>query len=212
MRILILGATGSVGRHLLPQSLALGHEVTVLVRDPSKLPTKLPTQPHLKIIPGDALDPGALDRAVQDQDAVIYALGRSRHSQPTTLFSDSTRLLLEAMRKHRVPRLVAITGIGAGDSKGHGSLFYNYFVFPFFTKKTYEDKDRQEALIRASDCDWIIVRPASFTDGPRRGNLRALTEMKGVTVGSISRADTAAFVLEQLTNDRFLRQAPLVGY
>ncbi len=208
MRVLILGATGSLGRHLLPQALAQGHAVSVLARDASKIGEAA----GLRILPGDALRAEDLDGAVAGQDAVIYALGRSQHSQATTLFSDSTRLLIEAMRRHGVRRLVAITGIGAGDSKGHGGWLYDWVIYPLFTRKTYEDKDRQEALIRASELDWVIVRPASFTDGPRGGKLRAETKLDGVTMAKISRADTAAFVLEQLSSDRYLRQTPLVGY
>lgn len=64
------------------------------------------------------------------------------------------------MKKHGVRRLVALTGIGAGDSKGHGGLFYDRIIYPFFIKPIYEDKDRQEQLIRESDLDWVIVRPA----------------------------------------------------
>ena len=77
-----------------------------------------------------------------------------------------------------VVRLVCITGVGAGDSKGHGGFLYDKIVFPCFTKETYVDKDRQEALIGESSLDWIILRPASFTNGPLRGNLRALTDLR----------------------------------
>jgi putative NADH-flavin reductase len=209
MKVLILGATGSIGRHLVPQALALGHEVTALVRDPSKLGVR---HEHLRVVTGDALDPTAVDAAVRGQEAVIFSLGRSNHRAPTTMFSDATRILIHAMETQGVRRLVCITGIGAGDSRGHGGFLYDKIIFPWFTIETYVDKDRQEALIGESSLDWIIVRPASFTDGPQRGNLRALTDLKGITIRSISRADTAAFVLEQLRSDTYLRKAPLVGY
>ncbi len=209
MKIVILGSTGSIGRHLAPKALALGYEVTVLVRDPSKLEVQ---SEHLHIVTGDALDPAAVEAAVRGQDAVIFSLGRSNHRAPTTMFSDATRILIHAMEAHGVRRLVCITGIGAGDSRGHGGFFYDYVIFPWFTRETYVDKDRQESLIRASSLDWIIVRPASFTDGPEAGHLRALTSLKGITIRSISRADTAAFVLAQLQSDTYLRQTPLVGY
>jgi len=126
MRLLILGASGTIGKFLLPQAQLLGHEVTVLVRDPSKLKYK-PT----RVIVGDALDPVAIDKALEGQQAVIYALGTL--SQPA-FFSTSTQLLIEAMRRHNVPRLIAITGIGAGDSKGHGSVYDN-IIYPLFTEK-----------------------------------------------------------------------------
>jgi putative NADH-flavin reductase len=209
MKVLILGATGSIGRHLVPQALALGHEVTALARDPSKFDVRLE---RLRVATGDALDPVAVDVAVSAQDAVIFSLGRSNHRTPTTMFSDATRILIHAMETHGVRRLVCITGIGAGDSKGHGGFLYDNIIFPWFAKETYADKDRQEALIRESSLDWIVVRPASFTNGPQRGNLRALTDLNGVTIRSISRADAAAFVLAQLRSDTYLRQTPLIGY
>jgi putative NADH-flavin reductase len=209
VKILILGATGSIGRHLVPQALALGDEVTVLIRDPSKLELR---HEHVRVVIGDALDPVAVGAAVRGQEAVIFSLGRSNHRVPTTMFSDAIRILIHAMETQSVRRLVCITGIGAGDSRGHGGFLYDKIIFPWFTKETYVDKDRQEALIRDSSLEWIIVRPASFTDGPPKGNLRALTDLKGVTIRSISRADTAAFVLQQLRSDTYLRKTPLVGY
>ena len=209
MNVLILGATGSVGRHLVPQALAQGHEVTTLVRNPAKLETR---HERLRVLQGDALDARAVDAAVQGQDAVIFALGRSNHRKPTTMFSDATHILVTAMEKHGVKRLVCITGIGAGDSRGHGGFWYDRLIFPLITKQTYLDKGRQEELIRNSSLDWIIVRPASFTNGPLRGNLRVATDLDSVTIRSISRADTAAFVLQQLTDNFYLRKTPLVGY
>jgi putative NADH-flavin reductase len=209
MNVLILGATGSVGRHLVPQALAQGHEVTTIVRNPAKLETR---HERLRVLQGDALDARAVDAAVQGQDAVIFALGRSNHRKPTTMFSDATRVLVTAMEKHGVKRLVCITGIGAGDSRGHGGFWYDRLIFPLITKQTYLDKGRQEELIRNSSLDWIIVRPASFTNGPLRGNLRVATDLDGVTIRSISRADTAAFVLQQLTDNTYLGKTPLVGY
>jgi len=209
MKVLILGATGSIGRHLVPQALAQGHEVTALVRDPSKLEAR---HERLRIVTGDALDPAAVDAAARGQEAVIFSLGRSNHRAPTTMFSDATRILIHAMQTAGVRRLVCITGIGAGDSRGHGGFLYDRIIFPWFTKETYADKDRQEALIRESSLDWIIMRPASFTNAPQRGNLRAVTDLNNVTIRSISRADAAAFILEQLRGDRYLCKTPLVGY
>lgn len=133
MKILILGATGSIGKHLVPQALALGHEVTALVRDLSKLEAR---HERLRIVTGDALDPVAVDAVVRGQEAVIFSLGRSNHRARTTMFSDATRILIHAMEAQGVRRLVCITGIGAGDSKGHGGFLYDKIIFPWFTKET----------------------------------------------------------------------------
>lgn len=209
MKVLILGATGTLGPHLVSEALATGHEVTVLARDPSKITL---SRERLHVLKGDALDATAVDAAVRGQDSVILSLGRKYRRKPTTLFSDATRILVDAMHRHGVRRLVAITGIGAGDSRGHGGFLYDRIIFPLVLKHTYADKNRQEALIRGSDLDWVIVRPASFTNGLLRDRLRIATDLKGVTIRRISRADVAAFVLDQLTNDRCVRKSPLIGY
>src|SRR5688500_4798189 len=148
-RVLVLGATGSVGRILIPTLVRRGHSVTVLVRNRGKLVA----ESAVRIFDGDALDSAAVNRAAADQDAVVYALG-SRRLGPTRFFSESTTVLLEAMERHGVRRLVAITGVGAGDTKGHGGLLYDHILYPLFTRRIYEDKDRQKALIRRSEVDW----------------------------------------------------------
>ncbi len=209
MKILVLGATGSIGRKIVPQALNLEHGVRVLVRDPAKLKLK---HHSLKVLAGDALDAGCVERALEDCEAVIYALGSNHVGKATTLFSDTTRILIQAMENAGVRRLIAITGIGAGDSKGHGGWFYDWIIYPFFTKQIYADKDVQEDLIRQSKLDWIIVRPAAFNNGPHGGRLRATDQLDGVTISTISRQDAAAFVLDQLNSDRWLRKTPLVGY
>lgn len=204
MKLLILGATGSVGRLVASQALERDYEVTALVRSPGKI-----TEPRVRIIVG-SLDEASLEKALAGQDAVVYALG----SKPgaTTLFSDSTRALLPAMQKQGVRRIVAITGIGAGDSKGHGGFLYDCFIYPLITRKIYQDKDRQEALLKASDRDWVVVRPAAFTNGPLTRTWRATDDLRGVTIRWISRADVASFTLDQVTSDEWLRRTPLVGY
>jgi putative NADH-flavin reductase len=79
-------------------------------------------------------------------------------------------------------------------------------------KRMYDDKDRQEALIEASDADWTIVRPGFLTNGPLTGQYRVLTDLDGITAGAISRADVAHFILQELQTGRYLRHAPLLTY
>jgi putative NADH-flavin reductase len=144
---------------------------------------------------------------VSGQDAVLSSLGTRSIFGRVVIFSEGTKNLLNAMTNRGVRRLICITGIGAGDSRGHGGFLYDKLVLPIFLKRIYDDKDRQEELIRKSDLDWIIVRPGFLTDGPQTGNYRVLTDLTGVTVGRISRADVAAFMLAQLQSDQYLRRA-----
>jgi putative NADH-flavin reductase len=168
MRVLVLGATGRVGKLIVEQALARGHAVTALLRDPRKVGD---LAGRLLAIEGDALDRNAVERSVEGQDAVIYALGAGNVRQ-TNLFSASTQILVNAMERHRIRRLIAITGVGAGDTKGHGGFLYDRVIYPLFTRKIYEDKDRQEALIRATALDWVLLRPAPFQEKVPREDLR----------------------------------------
>ncbi len=207
MKFLLIGATGLTGEAIVKQGLAQGHDITALVRDASKVAV---SDPHLHLVVGDILKTQDVDAAMAGQDAVICSLGTGLTFKHVTLFSDGTRHLLDAMRKHAVRRIVCITGIGAGDSRGHGGFFYDRIIEPTVLRTVYEDKDRQEAQLRGSDRDWIIVRPGMLTNGDATGTYRVLLDLTGVTVGKVARADVAAFVLQQLATDDFLRKTPLL--
>ena len=127
-----------------------------------------------------------------------------------TLLSTATRVLVNAMNAEHVSRLVCITGIGAGDSVGHGSFLFDKVIFPFLLQNVYADKNRQEAAIRNSGLDWILVRPSVLSDKPGRGSIRALTDLSDFPGGTISRRDVATFVLDQLHTDAWLRRSPLI--
>jgi putative NADH-flavin reductase len=207
MNIVIVGATRGIGRQLLEQTLTSGHTVTALVRNPQELSTQ---RERLKIIQGDILDSDSVSLAMTGQDAVCCTIGVKIPWIRVTVFSEGTKNLLQAMERSGVKRLVCVTGIGAGDSKGHGGFLYDSIFLPFLLRTIYADKDRQESLIKASGVDWTIVRPGFLTNGPLTENYRILTNMAGVTAGRISRADVAHFMLKTLESKHYLRQTPLL--
>jgi len=204
-RVLIVGASGGTGRQLVTQALERGHVVTVLVRNPLKLPIE---HPQLQIIQGDVLDYASVDAAVRGQDVVISALGHKRFFYPTRILSEGTRNLLRAMENHGVPRLICETSLGIGDSVGHMGLYFTLFVIPVILPFYFWDKTRQERLIAASKLEWVIVRPGMLTNGEKRNVYR-----HGRNIGNflwtvrISRADVADFMLNQTANDMYLRTA-----
>ena len=188
-RILVLGATGPTGRHIVAEALRRGHDVTALIRSPDKSADLA----GVRLVQGDARDEAALREAVTDQDAVVSALGTPASPlKDVTLLSEATRALVAAMRSKGVARLVAITGIGAGDSRGHGGFVFDRLIYPLLLRHVYADKDRQERVIRDSGLDWTIVRPGRLTDGPATGSVRIAPRLPS---GEISRADVAAVIV-----------------
>ncbi|WP_425964701.1 NAD(P)-dependent oxidoreductase [Rhizobium nepotum] len=162
-KTLILGATGPTGRHVVSQALARGYDVTVLVRSPGKAADLK----GAKFVVGDARDEKALRQAVKGRDAVIIALGTPASPfKEVTLLSAATRALVRLMKAEQVSRLITITGIGAGDSKGHGGFLFDNVIFPLLLRHVYADKNRQEAIIRESGLDWTVVRPSILNNKP----------------------------------------------
>lgn len=209
MKIGIIGATRGIGQALLNLGLQSNHDVTVLVRDPTRLEV---ADPRVKIIRGDILDPDAVKALVTGQDAVCSCIGILPTWKPVNVFSRGAANILAAMGEGSPQKLVAVTGIGAGDSKGHGGFFYDRLFNPLLLRTIYLDKDREEALIKASRIQWMIVRPGFLTNGPRTGKYRAIVKLAGVKAGKISRMDVADFILKELKKPRHFRKTPLLTY
>jgi len=209
MKLLVIGATRGIGRHLVVQAVDENHKVRVLVREPSRLPDG---HGWMDVVKGDIRDRAAVERAVKNQQAVCITIGVKPTRKPVTVFSEGTKNVIEAMTHSAVKQLICVTGIGAGDSKNHGGFFYDRIFNPLLLKTIYADKDRQEALVRNSNLEWVIVRPGFLTNGLLTGTYRVLVDLAGVTAGKISRADAAHFILRELKEKAYLSKTPLLTY
>ena len=208
-KVLVLGATGGTGRHIVAQAIARGYGVTVFARNAEKAKGL----DGAEVVLGDALDQTALRRALQGQDAVISALGTPASPfREVTLLSTAPRALTEAMQHQGVRKLVAITGIGAGNSRGHGGFLFDRIIMPLLLRKVYADKDRQETIIARCGLDYVIVRPTVLNDKPPRGTVRALLDLNGFNGGTIARADVAGFALDQVESEAYLGKTPLITW
>jgi len=164
------------------------------------------------VVAADPTDAAALRALVAGQQAVVISLGTAP-GRRTTLFSDVTAKLIPAMAAEGAKRLIAITGVGAGETRGHGGFFYDRIIYPLFTRPFYQDKDRQERLIRDSALDWVLVRPAPFKATAGSAPLQVLTAIKPDTaLRRITRDEVASFVLDQLADDRYLRTPVFIGH
>lgn len=208
MRLFVLGASGGVGSIVLKEAVRRGHSVTAQTRSADKVAKTV----AVNVVVGSPTDQSFLGRHMDRHDAVLLCVGIDSIGK-TTLFSDTAIAVVTAMRAFGVRRLVAITGIGAGETRGHGGWFYNWIVFPLFTRNRYADKDRQEAIIEAADLDWSIVRPAPFSERTEAEPLQIVTEIPDeLQLRSITRAEVADFILDCVEKGSFIRQKPFIGH
>jgi putative NADH-flavin reductase len=209
MRLALLGASGRVGRQIIEEAMSRGFEVAAQTRDANKLEA---LADFVDIHVFDPVDSEKLSEFVRNADTVVMALGVKSRA-PTTVFSDVTKVLLDVMNKQDIARLIAITGVGAGETRGHGGIVYDGFIYPLFTRNRYRDKEYQERLIQASGLDWTIVRPAPFSKKRFRNEPEVHTAIRPeVVLKHITTKEVAKFVVEQFQSDRYLHQKPFIGH
>jgi putative NADH-flavin reductase len=216
MNLTIFAATGGIGRQLLEQAVAAGHDVTAVVRNPAKLPRQA-----VRVVTADlaAAEPAVLESAVEGADAVLSGLG-ARSAAEAGVAWRGTQAIVEAMRAKGVRRIVVVSAapIGTVPSPGRpmpprhdpGDGFFMRHLGARFAKaafrKHYEDLARMEEIVRDSDLDWTISRPPKLTDKPLTGVYRTAYGQNIRGGFSISRADVAHHMLRALEQPQAVRQ------
>lgn len=207
MNVLIVGSTGTIGRELVKQALARGHVVTAFARDPSKLQL---TDPGLAVAKGDVMDLASIEQVMPGKDAVLCALGAGSKGG---VRATGTRNLIKVMQKCGVRRFVCLSSLGVGDSRANLNFFWKHIMFGLLLRRAFADHVAQEHYINESGLEWTIVRPGAYTDGDRTGAYRHgfSATATGLKL-KISRADVADFMLNQLTDDSYIRMMPGISY
>jgi len=208
MRITIFGASGGTGKHLVQQALAAGHEVTAFVRTPAKLNVQ---HACLRIVQGDVIDAAAVEQAVKGAEAVVSVLN-TRLGAKGRPITEGARNILAAMHKFGVRRLVFSAAPSARFPQDAPDLRFRVMIglVRLIARSGAEDMIGSVEAVRASDVDWEIVRLSFPAEGPKTGQVKVgyLDKQTGMR---ISRADAAAFILQELQEAKYLRQAPVIS-
>src|SRR5499427_6960758 len=187
MKITIIAATGGVGRQLVSQALAAGHDVTAVARNPAKLPADMRAAGAARVVTADLArpDPQVLESAVAGADAVLSALGPHNNSD-AGIAAPGTKAIIDAMRTAGVRRIVAISAspVATTPSPGRpnpprhdpGDGFIMRHVGARIAKalfgKVYDDLAAMEDILRDSGLNWTILRPPQLTSKPLTGHYR----------------------------------------
>jgi putative NADH-flavin reductase len=222
MKVTIVAATGGVGRHLLDQAIAAGHDVTAVVRDRAKL-AGVP----VRAVTADlaAADPTALHGAVAGADAVLSGLG-ARSAAEAGVAWRGTRSIVEAMQATGVRRIVVVSAASVGTvpsprrprppkhNPGDG-FFMRHLAAPLAKAafgKQYADLALMEDILLDSDLDWTVVRPPRLLNTRRTGTYRTAYEQNVRAGMFISRADVAHHMLDVLDRPETIRRVTGIAY
>ena len=203
MKLVVLGASGGTGRLVVEQALEYGHEVTAIARNPEAVDIR---HERLEVIQGDVLLPSSIKKPMVGKDAVLSALGVSNRN-PTTVYSEGTAHVVEAMQEAGISRLVCLSSAGLeipSDTPLLQRLVIRLVIQRLY-KFAYEDMARMEQKIRGSGIDWTVIRPPRLTSGSRTGIYRTAINEPLPRAQGISRADLADYMLKSLQYSRSYR-------
>lgn len=208
MKVIIFGATGTIGRLVVEQSLAAGHQVTAFARNPQNLDLQ---HQSLTRHAGDASNAADVADAIKGHETVIITLG-SGMSRKSRIRSLGTANIIAGMKQHGIDRLICQSTLGAHESWENLNFFWKRIMFGALLAPVFKDHERQEALVRDSGLDWTIVRPSAFTQDPATGKFKTAfgPEERQLTL-KISRADVAAFIKDQIVGSEFNRRAVAIS-
>jgi putative NADH-flavin reductase len=216
MKLTIFAATGGIGRQLVAQALAAGHDVTAVVRDPKKLSTTA-----VRAVVADLATAAqtTLESAVDGADAVLSGLG-PRSKSEDGIASRGTRAIVQATQATGSGRLVVVSAalVGSVPSPGRpqppkhdpgDGFFMRHLLSPMATamqRKHIADLAVMEDVVRDSDLDWTIVRPPQLSDKPLTGTYR-IAHGHNLRRGlHISRANVAHLMLRSIEQPESIGQ------
>lgn len=207
MKLTIVAATGGIGRQLVAQALAGGHEVTAVARNPRDLPAQV------RVVRVDlgAADPEALEAGIRGADAVLSGLGASRKAE-AGITATGTRSLINAMWATGVKRIVVVSAAPVGIVASPGrpnppkhdpgdGFFMRYLMAPLVVRAlrpVYDDHALMEDQLRETALDWTVIRPPRLTDKPLTGRYRVAYGRNIPGGALVSRADVAHQMLRCL--------------
>jgi len=208
MKLIIFGATGTIGHHLVEQALEQGHQVTAFARHPSALGID---HQNLTLFTGDVFNQASVDEAIKGNDAVLVTLGSAKLTGKVR--SVGTGNIIKAMERHQVKRLICQSTLGVGDSESNLNFVWKYLMFGLLLRFVFKDHVVQEEMVKQSHLDWTIVRPSAFTDETLTGTIKygSLPSDKKLML-KIPRLQVAKFMMQQLTDENYLYKTPAVTY
>ncbi|MFJ9007160.1 NAD(P)-dependent oxidoreductase [Streptomyces canus] len=207
MKLLILGATGPTGRHVVDLAVRSGDSVTAFVRNPAALGD---LTEQVTTVTGDATSQRDLAAAAVGHDAIVSALGRGNSVRADGLFTRASAAVTGAAGEAGVSRLVWLSSFGVGHTFGWSSSAQK-LIYGTLLRSIYADKAIADESIRSSGLDWTVVYPTRLTHGPAKGTFRADDRLPMKGNPTISRADVAAFMHTAVQGNEWIHRTAVIS-
>jgi len=205
MKIVIFGANGKTGLQLVEQALAKGHQVIAYIRRAGSV---LIEDPKLKIVVGNLNETLKMKDAITGCDACLSALGGGSLTKHSPEVMNGIDTIVSIMEKARVHRFIYLSSLGVGESRLYMNPMVRFIVCNLLVRVPMSDHNVNEKRIAKSTLQWTLVRAGSLTDGQLTGYLKhGVEKIKLKGNPSISRANVASFMLQQLTDTKYLQKA-----
>ncbi len=216
MKILLIGATGRTGKHILQECLDRGHQVNAIVRNKTKVNTK---NESLALFEGLPNDEKMIEEAIKGCEAVLFALNVSRTSDwpwaklrsPEKLVSRTIDYLVKAMKKNKIKRILTLSAWGTHETFQELPSWFRWLIRNSNVKYPYADHERHEDALKASKLDFTILRPAGLTNAKKLRELVVTIDGQPKPSFTISRRQVAIFMLDCLEQKKYIGQLPTIS-
>lgn len=212
MKVIVLGATGQTGQHLVQQTLQHGHTVTAIVRNPAKLTVH---HDNLKVVEANIFSADSLKDHFRGQDVVMSCLGfPASFFSAVTGYTLSMQAMVSAMREAKVNRLITMTSWYTEPNSGaQSSYLIRILLLPLIRSVLTDMFQMEQFLQKTEDINWTVVRPPGLKNLPASAQ-EFLThegyfvpDSSGTPAGSaVARGDVARFMLSLLNSNAWLKK------
>ncbi|QNF33094.1 NAD(P)H-binding protein [Adhaeribacter swui] len=207
-KIAVIGGTGKSGTYLVQELVDQGIPIKVLIRNRERFPVQ---SPLVEVVTGDVTVYEDLQALIAGTQAVISALGLGVPASEPTIFSQATKNIIRAMQQYQVCRYIVLTGLQVDapwDKKGLQTKAATDWMYANFPRST-ADRQREYQLLSASPIDWTLVRLPLIAQ--TNGRHKVKTSLEDCPGDQISAADLASFLVEQLTDNTYIKKSPFIA-
>lgn len=206
--ITVIGGTGKAGKYVVNQLIQRGFRLKLLLRNPEKFLIK---SPQIEIIQGDVKDYDTVLSVIKETDAVISALGLGQPASETSIFSQATTNIIQAMNACNIQRYVVLTGVNVNtsfDKKSPKTQFATDWMYTNYPNST-ADKQKEYEILLASKVDWTLVRLPLIEQTDEVSSVQI--SLEDCVGDKISATNLANFLISQIADTQYINQAPFLS-